>query len=274
MYHDDLPAQAVAAIRQKAADFTPQVGMVLGSGLGALADSIENKIVIAYADIPGFPGSNSVKGHAGQLVLGELNGTKVACLQGRSHLYEHGRYDETKTYMRALKLLGCEYFIATNAAGSFHKDVPPGSLVLVNDHINFLGSNPLVGPNDDKFGPRFPPLDQPYDSDMRAMLKRHAEQLGVTLHEGVYIAVLGPSYETAAEIRAFKLLGADVVGMSTVPEVILAAHCGMRTAVISSVTNYVTGLSAESHDHDKVVEVANQAAKDLTKLLTEFVGNL
>lgn len=274
MYHRDRLIEAVAVIQSKSNGFKPVLGIVLGSGLGALAEKIENKVVIPYSLIPGFPESDAVKGHSGQLVLGDLNGTPVACLQGRSHYYEKGRYDEVKMYVRALKLLGCEYFLATNAAGSFHAHIPPGSLVCVTDHINFQGSNPLIGLNDDEFGPRFPPLDTAYDADMRKQLHAHAQALNIPLHEGVYIAVLGPSYETAAEIRTFKMWGADVVGMSTVPEVIVAVHCGMKVGVISTVTNYVTGLSSESHDHDNVVAVANKASESLTELIYQFAGSL
>ncbi len=176
--------------------------------------------------------------------------------------------------MRTLKLLGCEYFLATNAAGSLNIDVSPGSLMLIHDHINLQPTNPLVGPNDDEFGPRFLPLDNAYNEDLRQLLLHAAEQEAITLHQGIYLSVLGPCYETAAEIRAFKLLGADAVGMSTVPEVLVAHHCGLKVGVISILTNYATGLATSSHNHDAVVNMADNAASLLTRLVKAFVAKI
>jgi xanthosine phosphorylase len=170
-----------------------------------------------------------------------------------------------------MKLLGCEYFIATNASGSLREEVGPGELMLITDHINFQPNNPLIGPNDDEFGTRFPPVDHAYNENMRETLLSLASQNNITLHQGVYLAVPGPSYETAAEIRAFRTLGADAVGMSTVPEVLVANHCGMKIAVIAIITNYATGLSTTSHDHNNVVMMAAQAAAKLTQLLRQCV---
>lgn len=252
----------------------PKVGIVLGSGLGALSASIDNKIVVPYSKLPGFP-ELSVKGHSGNLILGQLNGQSVVCLEGRSHSYERtSSYEEVKTYVRTLKLLGCEYFIATNASGSLQEEIGPGELMLIDDHINFQPGNPLVGANDDAFGPRFPPLDNAYDKKLKTIILEQAQLMDIQLHTGVYISVLGPCYETAAEIRAFKLLGADAVGMSTVPEVIVANHCGMKVAVIATITNHATGLATSSHDHENVLAMAHQAAETLCKLVHKTVGKL
>ena len=258
-------------IQQKYPNFVPKIAIVLGSGLGIIAEQIQDPMTISYDDLPGFPQSHGVKGHAGQLWLGTLCGVPVICLQGRAHFYETGNYDVIKTYVRTMRLLGCEYYFATNAAGSFHQHVPPGSLVLIDDHINGQPGNPLVGSNDDEFGTRFPPMDDAYDETCREWLLADASSLNLSLHKGVYYAVSGPCFETAAEIKAFALLGADVVGMSTVPEIIVAQHCGMKSIAISTITNYATGLSADSHDHDNVLATAGAAAKQLTDLIMLFV---
>lgn len=265
--------QAISEIRAVCPNAAPVVGIVLGSGLGDLVNEIENKITIPYSELPGFP-KLSVQGHQGNLILGSIAGVEVACLQGRSHTYEHGTHKPVKQYVRTLKKLGCKYFIATNASGSLREDFTPGDLVLVTDHINMQGSNPLAGPNEDEFGPRFPPLDNAYDEDLRLKIAKKAAEHDINLHEGVYISVLGPSYETAAEIRAFRLMGADIVGMSTVPEVIVANHCGLKVAVIATVTNYATGLAKVSHSHDAVVATANQAANRLQQLVKSVIQDL
>lgn len=262
--------QAAQIILKHCPDFKPQLGIVLGSGLGGFVDYLENCIVIAYQDLPDFP-SGAVHGHAGKLVLGQLDGIDVVCLQGRAHLYEGNNGHVVKTYIRTLKLLGCEYLIATNAVGSLHQNIPPGELVLIHDHINLQPTNPLVGPNDDEFGPRFVALDKAYDKSMQETFLALARQHDIALHRGVYLAILGPNYETAAEIRAFRTLGADVTGMSTVPEVLVATHCGLRTAVISIVTNFATGLNTTMHDHHQVVAVAESAGAKLSQLIKLFV---
>lgn len=264
---------AAKAIKQMKPDFTPKAGIVLGSGLGNLADQLNDKTVISYEQLPGFP-IPTVKGHGGNLILGWLNETPVACLQGRSHCYENLDYEPVKTYIRTLKLLGCETFIATNASGSLREDIGPGELMLIKDHINFQPGNPLAGPNDDDFGPRFPPLDNAYDANLREKISTLAQQNNINLHQGTYISVLGPNYETAAEIKAFRILGADAVGMSTVPEVIVANHCGLQVAVIATITNYATGLASASHCHDAVVSMAKRAAEKLSRLIELLVGSL
>lgn len=250
----------------------PQVGLTLGSGLGALVDAMTVVARIAYRDIPGFV-AGDVAGHAQALVLGELAGVRVACLQGRVHAYEGIDLAVLRTMMRCLQRLGCHTWLGTNAVGSMREDCPPGALVLITDHINFQGINPLVGPNDASVGPRFMPMGDAYDVTLRDAMHAAAKAAGVTLQEGVLIGVLGPSYETAAEIRAFKTWGADVVGMSTVPEVILARHCGLKVAVISTVTNMATGMAMQEATHDDVVAVAEQAAGHLQSVLQQFLAH-
>lgn len=269
----NAPAAAVAEIKALAPDFLPQVGIVLGSGLGSFAAELRDAITIPYERLPGFP-VLSVKGHYGEMVLGYMGEVGVVCLKGRSHYYEDADYESVRIYIRTLALLGCQYFIATNAAGSLVEDVGPGQLMLIKDHINFQGGNPLIGPNNDEIGPRFLPLDAAYDLPMRQEFLSLAKAQNLSLQEGVYICVSGPNYETAAEIRAFKNWGADAVGMSTIPEVLVAKHAGMRVAVISMITNYATGLATESHSHDAVVAMANQAASTLNQLLQSFVCRL
>lgn len=266
--------QACDYIRTVHPTFKPQIGIVLGSGLGQFAEELDDSISIGYEELPGFP-KVTVKGHGGKLILGYLNGVGVVCLQGRAHTYEGlEHYETVKNYVRTLKLLGCSYFIATNASGSLREEVGPGELMLITDHINLQPSNPLIGPNDDEFGSRFYPLDNAYDKTMRADLQTIAQENNIPLNQGVYISVMGPHYETAAEIRAFQILGADAVGMSTVPEVLVANHCGMHVAVIAMITNYATGLSATSHCHDSVVEMAAGAANKLNILLKNYVAQL
>lgn len=268
------PHAAAQDIQSRRPGFVPKVGIVLGSGLGSLAETLEDSLHIPYSELRGFP-SVTVKGHGGTLSLGFCAGTPVVFLQGRAHGYEGNEsHALTRTCVRTLKLLGCEYFIATNASGSLRLDAPPGSLMLINDHINLQPTNPLVGPNDEAFGPRFLPLDNAYDKGMREHLHALATARGITLHDGVYLAVLGPNYETAAEIRAFRTLGADAVGMSTVPEVLVANHCGMRVAVIATMTNYATGLADTAHSHDAVVATAAKAAEQLGVLLKDFMASL
>ncbi len=264
---------AAAKIKERLPSFKPRIGIVLGSGLGSFADELDDAVSISYDQLPGFP-KITVHGHGGNIVLGHHSGVGVVCLQGRAHTYEGANHDTVKTYVRTLKLLGCDYFLATNASGSLREDVGPGSLMLITDHINLQPGNPLVGPNDDEFGPRFLPLDNAYDLGMREQLLLIAHQKNISLNQGVYLSVLGPNYETAAEIRAFRILGADAVGMSTVPEVLVANHCGMRVAVIATITNYATGLAHTSHCHEAVVSVATQAAEKLNRLVKQFVTEL
>lgn len=264
---------AAEQIKQQYPSFQPTIGIVLGSGLGSFAEQLEDAVSISYDELPGFP-QPTVHGHGSSLILGHLSGVAVVCLQGRTHSYEGVSFDVVKTYVRTLKLLGCEYFLATNASGSIREDVGPGELMLITDHINLQPGNPLVGPNDDDIGPRFFPLDNAYDKQLRDKLLNIAAKKDINLHQGVYISVLGPNYETAAEIKAFRILGADAVGMSTVPEVLVANHCGMKVAVIATITNHATGLAKTSHSHDEVVKMASFAAEKLNSLVKTFISEL
>jgi xanthosine phosphorylase len=246
-----------------------RLGIILGSGLGAVAEALEDAVTIPYTELPDFP-QPSVHGHAGTLSLGTLSGVSVACLSGRKHVYEGGDPGAMRGPVRALKAAGAEALLATNAAGSLDAQVGPGSLMAISDHINMLGVNPLTGPNDDAIGPRFPSLRDAYDPELRALLHEAAGELGIGLAEGVYLATAGPSFETPAEIRAFRTLGADAVGMSTVPEVILARHAGLRVVAVSAITNLAEGMGGEALSHEQTLRYANAAAGDLTRLIIEF----
>ncbi|WP_207477829.1 purine-nucleoside phosphorylase [Arenibaculum pallidiluteum] len=265
--------RSAAAVQARVPGFVPRVGIVLGSGLGGFAERIEDAVAIPYGDLPGFP-RPSVHGHAGRMVLGSLGGQRVVCLQGRVHLYEGTGPEGVKTLVRTLKLLGCEILVLTNAAGSLRRDVGPGSLMAISDHINLLGTNPLVGPNDDDFGPRFPPMADAWDPALRAVLGQAAARRGVALAEGVYCALLGPAFETPAEVRMVKLLGADAVGMSTVPECIVARHCGLRVVGCAVITNLGVGLDDGEVSHAQTLNAAAGAAGRLEALLTGFLEAL
>jgi xanthosine phosphorylase len=249
---------------------TPRVGVVLGSGLGAVADAVEDPVVVGYEDLPGFP-RPTVSGHAGRAVLGTIGGVPVAVLQGRAHLYEGGDHEALRVPVRALRAAGAETLILTNAAGSLRSEVGPGSLMAITDHINMTGANLLMGPNDEALGPRFPSLRDAYDPALLDGLRESARQLGIALAEGVYLAVTGPSFETPAEIRAYRTMGADAVGMSTVQETILARHCGLRVAAVSVITNLAEGMSDEPLSHEQTLSAAQDGAGDLTRLLLDFI---
>ena len=250
---------------------SPRVGVVLGSGLGAVADAVEDPVIVGYDELPGFP-RPSVAGHAGRAVLGTIGGVPVAVLQGRAHLYEGGDPETLRVPVRALRAAGASILVLTNAAGSLHPSVGPGSLMAIVDHINLTGANLLAGPNDDSLGPRFPSLRDAYDPELLELLRSSARTVGVELAEGVYLAVMGPSFETPAEIRAFRVLGADAVGMSTVQETILARHCGLRVAAVSVITNLAEGMSEEPLSHEQTLEAAQAGAGDLARLLLDFIA--
>ena len=266
-------ARAAAEILHRAPGVKPRVGIVLGSGLGGIADRIADAVAIPYTDLPGFP-VPSVEGHAGRLVLGQLGGQPVACMQGRVHAYEGAGFDTLKTAIRALKLAGCDILLLTCAAGSLQLDVGPGRLMAIADHINMLGANPLTGPNEDAFGPRFPSMTDAWDPALRALMRRKALEQNIDLVEGVYAAYPGPSFETPAEVRMLKLLGADAVGMSTVPECIIARHCGLRVVGCAVITNLGVGLGDGPVDHDQTLRAASAAASDLERLLVGFLEGL
>ncbi|MCR9213859.1 MAG: purine-nucleoside phosphorylase [Proteobacteria bacterium] len=267
------PQAAADFVKETAPGFTPRVGIILGSGLGGLADQIEVVASISYDDIPDFPRS-TVEGHAGRLILGRLGGMPVACMQGRIHYYEGTDPRDLAVPVRMLKLIGIEILLVTNAAGSFRKKMGPGSLMVLSDHINFTGLNPLKGENDETFGARFFSMEEAYDPILREHLAAVAKELEINLHEGVYLHYLGPNFETPAEIKAFKTLGADAVGMSTTPEVLVARHCGLRVAAISNITNLVAGMSKTKLSHEQTLECAKLAAADLEKLVIVFLETL
>lgn len=254
-------ADALQTIRAKT-QFVPKIAIVLGSGLGALVEAVDRAAEFSFAELAGFPQAG-VQGHAGRLVLGELGGVPVACLAGRVHAYEGDVQAQLKTMIRTLKALGSEALLLTNAAGSLREAHGPGSLVRITDHINLQGTNPLVGPNDDAHGPRFVDLSKAYDPELGQVLDRAAERSAIALGQGVYAAWLGPAFETPAEIRALRILGADLVGMSTVPEVIIARHCGLRCAAISMVTNLAAGMAEQTLSHEHTLAQASKAAPAL-----------
>ncbi|MFO1038815.1 MAG: purine-nucleoside phosphorylase [Geminicoccaceae bacterium] len=263
---DAVPGPA-EVIRARAPGFAPAVGLVLGSGLGPVAESIEPVEVIPYDELPGFP-LPGVEGHVGRLILGHLAGVPVACLAGRVHLYEGNPPSAVNVLLRTLRALGIHTVILTNAAGSLRPDLTPGSLVLVADHINLQGANPLVGSNDDAVGPRFPDMTGAYDAGHRQVLGRCAARLGIPLASGTYLGLLGPSFETPAEIRAYRSLGADLVGMSTVAETISARHAGLRVAALSLVTNLAAGLGTDTLSHDETLAAGQAGAGSIVRLLT------
>ncbi len=267
-----MPAQAAAAVK-KIIDFEPEIGIILGSGLGSLAEKLENPVYINYGDIPGFAKSTA-PGHKGRLAFGTLSGKKIVCMQGRFHFYEGYAMRDIAFPIRVLKLLGIKTLIVTNAAGGVNTYFSVGDLMLITDHINFLGTNPLIGKNADSFGPRFCDMSKTYTPALRETAKKAAAKCGMTLREGVYIACTGPSYETPAEIRAFRLLGADAVGMSTVPEVIAASHCGLPVLAISLITNMAAGVLDQPLSGEEVIEIGNKKSDELQTLVKEIVHGL
>ncbi len=274
----DRATAAVSFIRSRS-PLTPRLGIVLGSGLGAFADTVEEAVAIPYGEIPHFPRS-TVEGHSGRLVIGTIAGTPVAVMQGRVHAYEGYAMDEVTFPMRVLGLLGVRSAIVTNAAGGIRASLKQGELVLIADHINFTGSNAALGRNESRFGlsesygQRFFDMTTAYAPHLRAMALREAASQGLTLTEGVYLAVLGPSFETPAEIRAFRTLGADLVGMSTVHEVIVARHMGIEVLGLSLVTNMAAGLLNQAIDHEEVMEVGQRVEQQLTRLLNALVPQI
>ncbi|MFS7194350.1 xanthosine phosphorylase [Rahnella inusitata] len=262
-----------AIIRQRAPGFIPRAALILGSGLGTLCDDMADAIAIPYSELPGFPQS-SVVGHAGELVLGTLEGIPVMCMKGRGHMYEGHGMSVMTSAVRTFKLLGCEFLLATNAAGSMRKEVVPGRLVALTDHVSFMPESPLAGPNDDRFGPRFFSLANAYDKDLRAKLHAVASKLDIDVAEGVFAAYTGPNFETPAEIRMMQTLGCDVVGMSIVPEVISARHCGLKVLAISAMTNFAEGLSDTPLSHEQTLSCAKLAVADFTRLIRAFFADL
>jgi xanthosine phosphorylase len=264
---------AMAAIRKYAPHFTPKIGIILGSGLGSLAEQLTDAITIPYQAIPGLH-SGGVTGHASLLILGYLQGVPVACLKGRLHLYEGTSYESIRTLVRIVKMLGASTLLITAAAGSLRPEVGPGEIMMITDHINLQPGNALVGPNDESFGPRFVSMENAYDPDLRDIMVSISKKLDITVHEGIYISVLGPSFETPAEIRAFSSLGADAVGMSVVSEVIVARHCGLHVACLTAITNLAVGLSDEEVTHEGTLHYGEIAARKLARLIPEFIREI
>ena len=265
-------AEAVGAIQARSA-VRPSVGLVLGSGLGGFAQTLDKPMVIPYREIKHFPTATAI-GHKGELVLGHSNAVPVAVMSGRVHYYEGYRPDQVVFPVRVLARLGVKILVLTNAAGSVNVNYKPGELMVISDHINLMGINPLVGPNEEQLGLRFFDMSDAYDPALRDIAEKACWKAGVTVRHGVYVAVAGPSYETPAEIRAFRTLGADAVGMSTVPEVIAARHMGLRVLAISCITNLAAGVSKKKLDHLEVLEVGRLVQASLNDVLGRIVQDV
>lgn len=262
--------EAIGVIESRIGAIRAPLGMILGSGLGGLADQIENPRSLSYSDIPHLP-SSSVAGHAGKLVCGTWQGSEVVVLSGRVHCYEGHPLDRVVLPVQLLAGLGVHTVLVTNAAGAVNADYKPGDLMVLSDHINMQAKSPLIGKNDARLGPRFPDMTEAYAKELRELTLRLAAERGLKVHEGIYAAVLGPSYETPAEVRMLQILGADAVGMSTVPEVIAARHMGMRVLGLSCLTNMAAGLSGGTLHHDEVKEVAGAATEGMIGLIAATV---
>jgi purine-nucleoside phosphorylase len=262
--------ECVAAVRQRAPGLAPKAAVILGSGLGEFADSLQNKVVIPYAELPHFPRS-SVVGHAGRLVIGTVEGQPIVAMQGRVHFYEGYEPWQVAFPARVLCALKPNGLVVTNAAGGINLDFKVGDLMAITDHINLSGWNALIGHNDERFGPRFPDMSHAYDPVLRQKLLDSAKAEGIALKQGVYVCLSGPSYETPAEIRMLRTVGADAVGMSTAPEVVAASHMGIKVAGISCITNLAAGIGKEPLSHAEVSEVANRVRGVFGRLLTRFL---
>jgi purine-nucleoside phosphorylase len=255
-------------------DTTPVVGLVLGSGLGAFAERLKSRIAIPYEEIPHFPTPSGVVGHAGELVLGDVGKTPVVVLSGRVHFYEGRPMTDVVFPARVLARLGARAVVLTNAAGGVRRTFRPGDLMLMTDHINAFGTNPLIGPNEDSLGARFPDMSQVYDRALRKLARETARSLKIPLREGVYLGNSGPSYETPAEIRAYRTIGADAVGMSTVPEAIALNHAGVRVLGISTITNMAAGILAKPLEHSEVLATTKKVGDRFVRLLMALVPKI
>ncbi|MBW8049710.1 MAG: purine-nucleoside phosphorylase [Cytophagales bacterium] len=271
--------QATNFIKEKI-HFTPEIGLILGSGLGSLADEIENPVKISYNTIPGFPHlpadkqGSTVTGHAGQLVLGKLEGKQVIAMQGRFHYYEGYSLQEATIPVRVMKKTGVEKIIVTNAAGGVNETFEPGDLMIITDHINFAFANPLIGKNYNEFGPRFPDTSEAYAPELIKVVKEVAASQNINIKEGVYQFSSGPTYETPAETKAARFLGADAVGMSTVPEVLVAVHSGIKVVGISCITNMASGMNNQPLSHDEVIETTERVKGMFCKLVRGIVSKI
>lgn len=265
----DVVKESAEYIKSKISQ-QPKTAIILGSGLGSLVDALEDKEVISYREIPNFPHSN-VAGHEGNLVVGKIGKQTIAAFQGRVHYYEGLGMKDVTYAVYVMRLLGVENLIVTNACGGINKSFKPGDLMIQTDFVNMLGSNSLMGDNDERFGVRFPDMSEPYSKELIEKAKNVAEKNQITYKEGVYAIFSGPCYETAAEIRAYEYLGADAIGMSTVPEVIAANYLGMSVLGISCITNMATGIAKEKHTHEEVLRIANESSKCLVKWIRELL---
>jgi len=268
--HRENVQRSAAVIKAALAGRTPKIAIVLGSGLGGLADRIEAAVTLPYADLPGFP-VLTVQGHTGALVAGTLNGVPVIALKGRKHFYETNDPYPLKTMVRALRAAGIKTLFLSNAAGSLRAEIGVSELMLITDHINFLGLNPLTGANDEAFGPRFFGMTDAWDPGLKAKMQAAAAQEMIPLHSAVYLAFRGPSFETPAEIRMAQIWGADAVGMSSVPECLIARHCGLKVVGVSCITNMGAGLSAENLSHEHTLQNAAKGAANFERLVTAAV---
>ena len=264
--------KAVEYIRSKSGGVTPEIGVILGSGLGSLGEQIENPSIIPYNEIPGFPVSTAI-GHKSRLVIGDLGGKKVVAMQGRFHFYEGYTMEQVTFPIRVLKLLGIKYLFVSNAAGGLNLSYRVGDLMVIKDQINMM-PNPLIGPNAEEFGPRFPDMTHPYDGELRRLAFKLAREMGIHLQDGVYVACTGPSYETRAEYKFFRVIGSDAVGMSTVPEVIVARHCGLRVFGMSVITDLAREDMPDDYvtDGEEIVKAANQATSKMTALFEKMIA--
>ncbi|MCA0754482.1 purine-nucleoside phosphorylase [Paenibacillus sp. N4] len=251
----------------------PEIGLIMGSGLGVLGDHLEDAVTIQYHDIPHFPVS-TVEGHAGELLIGSLSGRTVVLMRGRFHMYEGYGPELTAFPVRVMKALGVKTLLVTNAAGGVNTDYDPGDLMLISDHLNLTGKNPLIGPNDDELGVRFPDMSEAYSKRLRAAAREIAAKQGITLREGVYAGLLGPTYETPAEIRMLRIIGADAVGMSTVAEVIAARHSGIEVIGISCISNMAAGILDQPLSHAEVMETTERVKAQFLELVTSLIASM
>lgn len=272
IYNYEYCLKAAEYLKSKI-DFEPEIGIILGTGLGPIAEKIENSVEVPYGEIPNFLVSTAPM-HAGKMIMGKLSGKKVICMSGRFHYYEGYSYEELVLPVRILKIMGIKTLILSNAAGGVNLDYKPGDIMLIKDHIKLTGASPLRGPNDDKFGSRFFDLTDMYSKDLRELAKRTAEEIGMELKEGVYFFMTGPQYESAAEVRAIRILGGDVAGMSTVTEALTAAQCGLPILGFSVISNMATGASDEPVSAEDVEEIANQVSKKFSNYIVEIVKKL
>ena len=264
--------KTIEFLKKEMGDFVPEIGIILGSGLGELADEYCDKAV-SYSDIPNFIKSN-VEGHKGRLVFADMEGKKVVMMQGRNHFYEGHSMREITYPVKVMKKLGVKTLILTNAAGAVNESFRPADLMIITDHINFMGTNPLIGPNDETLGTRFPDMSEIYKKDLVKLAEKCADKLFIDIQKGVYFASTGPSYETPAEINMIRTMGADAVGMSTVPEAIVANYCGMNVLGISCISNAASGISDVKLSHEEVIETTNRAKVRFKSLILEILKNI